>query len=267
MQAEFLLRRELNNNLVCVKQRNTKFYPHFHSHIEIYLVISGEFEVLINDRRKKLRSGELSVAFSYDVHSYNSPNDTEVYCLIIPPIYFDEFLPLLSSKHEGSPFIDDRQTYETVKKAMERLMEATNAISKQGYVYVILGEILNKMPIIADTETPDMRFSSDILIYVSQHFREELTLPMLAARFGYNPSYLSRNFHNTFGISFGKYLTMLRLREAVLLLHKNEMNITDCALESGFGSLRSFYRAFRDEFDCSPKEYLNRERQKPCHEK
>jgi AraC-like DNA-binding protein len=48
---------------------------------------------------------------------------------------------------------------------------------------------------------------------------------------------------------------MLRLREAVLLLKKGEYGVTKCALESGFGSTRSFYRAFHEEFGVTPKEY------------
>ena len=49
---------------------------------------------------------------------------------------------------------------------------------------------------------------------------------------------------------------MLRLRETVLLMRAGKMSITACALESGFGSMRSFYRAFREEFGCTPKEYF-----------
>jgi AraC-like DNA-binding protein len=32
--------------------------------------------------------------------------------------------------------------------------------------------------------------------------------------------------------------------------------VTAAALESGFQSLRSFYRAFQAEFGCTPREYL-----------
>ncbi|MBQ7089957.1 MAG: helix-turn-helix transcriptional regulator, partial [Clostridia bacterium] len=32
-------------------------------------------------------------------------------------------------------------------------------------------------------------------------------------------------------------------------------SIMDCAFESGFSSVRTFYRAFAAEFGCSPKEY------------
>jgi AraC-like DNA-binding protein len=51
---------------------------------------------------------------------------------------------------------------------------------------------------------------------------------------------------------------MLRLRESILLLQSGKRTVTEAAIESGFGSMRSFYRAFYTEFSCSPKEYLSR---------
>jgi AraC-like DNA-binding protein len=41
-----------------------------------------------------------------------------------------------------------------------------------------------------------------------------------------------------------------------MLMREKRMSITDCAMESGFGSLRTFYRVFEEEFGCSPHEYL-----------
>ena len=211
---------------------------------------------------KLLKKGEFSVAFSYDVHSYNTPVNSKVYYLIIPTRFCGELLPQLTSKNIASPFINNQKTYDIVRSSIKHLIDGANEISQKGYVYVILGAILEQMSANVTSDSSDSRFSPELLIYLSQNFREELTLPMLATKFGYNPSYLSRNFSKTFGISFNKYLTMLRLREAILLMRSGKMNITECALESGFGSMRSFYRAFREEFGCTPKEYFDKEQNK-----
>ncbi|MBR5507809.1 MAG: helix-turn-helix domain-containing protein [Clostridia bacterium] len=39
-------------------------------------------------------------------------------------------------------------------------------------------------------------------------------------------------------------------------MQKKKYTITYCALESGFNSLRTFFRAFNKEFHMSPKEYM-----------
>ena len=39
-------------------------------------------------------------------------------------------------------------------------------------------------------------------------------------------------------------------------LYDKKHDITYCATESGFSSMRTFYRVFREEFSCSPRAYL-----------
>lgn len=262
MQSEFLLQRETTKHLEFGRQTDPVFRPHFHSHIEIYLINSGQLDVCINNDRKTLTAGEISISLSYDIHAYDRPVNADTFFVIIPPHFFKDFMPILSNRRNETPFIKDKETYDTVRYSLEKLIEGRqnmNEIAKRGYIYVILGTILSQIPDKKSSETQDSLFSPDILIYISKHFKEKLSLSSLAANFGYNASYLSRSFNQTFGISFNKYIKMIRLREAVILLNKGN-SITDCALESGFGSLRSFYRAFQEEFGCSPKEYLNMER-------
>ena len=259
MQANFLLKRELNKNLVCAVVRSPNFIHHFHSHIELYLIKSGEIEIMINDNKKVLGAGEISVALSYDAHSYRTVDSSEAIYLIIPLEYCGEFLPLLSSKHLPSPFIKDEKTYKTVLSALEGILDGGNEITRRGHIYSILGAILDHMSDSKLTTAATDAFSPDILIYLSNNFKNELTLESVAKEFGFNPSYLSRSFRETFGISFIKYLNMLRLREAVILLQSGKMSVTECVYESGFGSMRSFYRVFHDEFGCTPKEYFEKE--------
>ena len=260
MKPSFLLTRELNNKVVCGPSNSPEFFPHFHSHIEIYLFQSGEVEVLINDQKKVLGEGEISVSMSYDTHGYRTIKEANAMCVIIPTSFCEEFLPLLATRHLPSPYLNDPTTYQIVQTAMKSLCTKQNELSMRGLLYVILGAIFDQMvPNTDETSFAAHNFSAEILIYISKHFKEDLTLSLIAKEFGYHPSYLSRYFRETFGISFVRYLTMLRLREAVLLLRAEKRTITACAMESGFGSMRSFYRAFYEEFGCSPKEYLSAE--------
>jgi AraC-like DNA-binding protein len=258
MQAKFLLKREKNNTLSYARIDSPDFEVHFHSHIELYIILSGSIEIIINNTRRVLNGGEISIALSYDAHGYRTVEKADAICLIIPRTYCSEILSFFENKLLPSPFISDGQTFKTVSEAAIQLLQETNEVSRRGYVYVILGEVLKHMSEEAQSTTQEVPFSADMLIYISNHFREEISLNTISTHFGYNPSYLSRIFRQTFGMSFCKYLTMIRLREFILLMSSNEMNITECALECGFGSMRSFYRSFHDEFGCTPKEYLSR---------
>lgn len=259
MQSKFHLQRELLNRVACGKIHSPVFYPHFHSHIELYLVLSGEVEVLVNDRKKLLGVGEISVAMSYDTHGYRTPTEAEAIYLIIPTDFCKEFLPLLSARRLPSPYLNDPNVFQPVLHAMEGLLAGGNEITQRGYLYTILGAVYEQMiPIDNEALTVSHSASADILIYINDHFRDSLTLASIAHTFGYHPAYFSRYFRQTFGTSFVRYLTMLRLREAILLLRSGKRTVTEAALEAGFGSMRSFYRAFDEELGCSPKEYLSR---------
>ena len=255
MQPNFNLQREIKNELVCGISKSSVTPFHFHSHIEFYIVLYGKIEVIVNDKRKILQGGEFSVALSYDAHSYRALGDAKAIYLIIPQSYVKDFTDQLMGRREFFPFIDDPETVKTVTDAASKLILGGNELTRRGLIFLILGAILDKLP---KDESPHLKPhapSPEILIYVSNHFREEMSLATVAKEFGYSASYLSRMFSETFGISFKKYLTLTRLREAVLLLQSADMSITECAMESGFSSMRSFYRAFRDEFATTPKEY------------
>ena len=256
MEAKFHLTREIKDTLDCGIGHSPTVDVNFHSQIEIYLVRSGAVEILVNSSKKILRAGGISVSLSYDAHGYRTIEESEVAYLIIPRSYCPEFLHLLSGSRSYFPFIEDEETFALVSDLHDRIRMAQSELQRRGYVYVILGAILEKLTAADGIDAQEINFSADVLIYISEHFREELTLGTLAAALGYNESYLSRSFHQTFGISFGKYLSMLRLREALTLLREGKMSITECAFESGFGSMRSFYRAFHEKFGCTPKEYL-----------
>ena len=258
MKAEFNLKREIKNQLVYGKSRPSNVDLHFHSQIEIYFVISGKVEVLLNNSRKVLSQGEGAIAFGYDAHGYRVIDDAEVFYIIIPRNWSSDILPIFDNKTASSQFIKSEKAFLVISDAMEKLCGNRNEILERGYIYVILGTIFDQLTPVTDIEFQNDMFSPEILVYISEHFKEEISLVSLAKRFGYNSSYLSRSFKCNFNISFCKYITMLRLREAVMLITKGELNMTECAIESGFGSMRSFYRAFKEEFGMSPKEYFSK---------
>ncbi len=259
MQAKFHLRREQANHLEYSRRQNPDISMHFHSQIEIYLILDGEVEVWINDWHSVLQPGDMSVAFSYDAHSYRTVRSADCMYIIIPTDLCGEFRSLFAGKAAGDPFIRDPAAFETVRHAIQTLLDGANDLITRGCVYLTLGTLYDRLSFKSRPDTADPHASAQLLIYINEHFREKITLSTISAAFGYNPSYLSRYFKETFGVGFNRYVTMLRLREAVLLLRDGKKSVTTCVMESGFQSLRSFYRSFYEEFGCTPREYLAEE--------
>ena len=258
MKAEFNLKRELKNELVFGHTKGPGTYIHFHSHIELYFILSGEVEVFLNEQRRILKRGEGIIAKSYDAHGYRHINDSEAFYIIIPRNWCADILQSVDDKCNNSQFISNERVFEVIAREIEHLSGKQNEVSVRGRIYVILGAILDELVPMGDMKEGKDTFSPEILMYISERYKEDISLASLAKKFGYNPSYLSRSFKSNFGLPFCKYITMLRLREAVKLITQGESSITKCAIDSGFGSMRSFYRAFFEEFAMSPKEYLRK---------
>ncbi len=259
MKPTFNVFREQNNELYCKNHINPQTPYHFHSAIELLLIHSGAVEVWINDSREILKGGEISVAMSYDAHSYRTMKEAAFTSLIIPMEYCEEFLRTVRNKRLKAPIIRDKETYKELDFCCRGIMSGCNKIKTTGYVYQILGTLLEQMKVEQRTQPADPALATRLLFYINEHYKEPLTLNSIAVDLGYNPSYLSRYFKENFHIGLNKYITIFRLRKAIMLMREKEKNISVCAYESGFNSTRTFYRAFSEEFQCAPREYMEKQ--------
>ena len=114
MQAEFLLSREQNGRLEAGDTPNRNYRFHFHSHIEICVVTEGELEVWINDQRRVLGEGEISVAWSYDAHSYRTVGSSRSLWIVIPPDFFGDIIPVLGERQARESFLNDPFLFEKI---------------------------------------------------------------------------------------------------------------------------------------------------------
>ena len=87
------------------------------------------------------------------------------------------------------------------------------------------------------------------------HFLEPVTLDMLSRELGVSKFLISRIFSDQLHTSFRDYVNGRRVALAQMLLLSTTNPVTEIAFESGFNSLRSFYRAFKKEYGNTPNEY------------
>ena len=257
MNSRFAIEREKNNKVYYKEYENDFCFPHFHSQIELYFITDGDMDIIINNHQRLLKKGELAVSLSYDTHQYKTNRYSHSAVFIIPLYMADKFEELINKQRVAQPFISHSDSVEFIRKCIEKIILGhLSDLEIQGYIYLILGTVYKHIGFKATDEHICVNLSSKILFYLDNHFKEDVSLNSLAYTLGYSPYYISHYFKNCFYIGFNQYLTMLRLRNAVTLLSLGKFNITYCALESGFNSMRTFYRAFSKEFGKSPKEYM-----------
>lgn len=76
-------------------------------------------------------------------------------------------------------------------------------------------------------------------------------------------AYFAREFKKAFGVPPHRYLLTRRIERAIALLRDTDQSITEIALQTGWTSLGTFGRIFRDITGESPGELRARERLVP----
>ncbi|PAE80588.1 hypothetical protein CHH77_16355 [Shouchella clausii] len=93
------------------------------------------------------------------------------------------------------------------------------------------------------------------LAYIDAHLHEELDLKMLAAHACVHPSYFSKKFKASIGLTYIEFLKSKRLVKAKDLLKTTALSIQAIAEACGYHSMPHFYRTFRAATGTTPAAY------------
>ena len=89
---------------------------------------------------------------------------------------------------------------------------------------------------------------------------EEWPVQRLARVSGVSEAHFARSFKEAFGLPPHRYLLTRRIERATSLLRDTDLPITEIAFQTGWGSLGTFGRTFRDVTGESPSALRTRER-------
>jgi AraC-like DNA-binding protein len=93
-----------------------------------------------------------------------------------------------------------------------------------------------------------------ITAFVEKNYASAITIADLAKSFYVSSSTVSHLFKQKLGVSFYRYVTQRRLIAAKLLIEKGQL-LEIVAAQTGFSDYSGFYRAFRQEYGISPRQY------------
>ncbi len=91
--------------------------------------------------------------------------------------------------------------------------------------------------------------------YLDAHLNEEITLDALSRTVFLSKYHLERRFKQETGMSIHRMLLQKRMIRARSLMRARQP-LTQIALSCGFSEYSGFYKAFRNEYGMSPREYL-----------
>lgn len=112
-------------------------------------------------------------------------------------------------------------------------------------------------PVEQSMETRDERstFIEESIKYIEEHFREKLTLEMVASKVFVNAKYFSHVFKKEMGIAFTDYIIQMRIQYACRLLETTNYQAYRISYECGFSDPSYFNRVFCAKMNMTPQNY------------
>jgi len=106
------------------------------------------------------------------------------------------------------------------------------------------------------------------LDYIEENLDKLITLEDIASRAHYSPYHFHRLFSEFCGETPGNFINRIRLEKAAwLLVHCEDLTITDVLFKLGYSSPQAFSRAFRQFYNVPPREYRVTYKTKATYEK
>lgn len=93
-----------------------------------------------------------------------------------------------------------------------------------------------------------------VMDYIESHLAEKITLADVARQFYISQSTITQTFRNKMGVSFYRCVTQRRLIAAKRMI-ENDIPLESVSMQVGFKDYSSFYRAFKQEYGISPRQY------------
>lgn len=243
-----------------------KLKRHWHQSIELIYILSGSTQIKFQNIQYNLCEDDIILINMFDVHSLGATK-CEVISFQIdisaldPQIYRfsqNRFDCNSSTEEDKTKFIPLKRLLASIVKSNANPDENIELMNKS-YIYELLYILTTYFKVEDNFYCKDIVKNSEriksILHYINENYASKISLNSLADTLYLSTSYLSKVFKEFIGISFGEYLTDVRLCHAVDDLANLNLKVEYIAEKNGFSNTRSFVAAFKNKYNVLPSQY------------
>ncbi|MDF2484057.1 MAG: rhaS, partial [Herbinix sp.] len=246
---------------------------HHHDFYECYLFLSGDVTYLIEGKSYQLKPGDIVLINSKELHqAYVNSQDTnyERYVLWINPT----FLRLLSnetmdltrcfeSPERKNVLRVDFEWQQNMRLLINKLilMERFQGIGRELLYRAYITELMVYVNNLTfnendrlDVDVKKSNLIDRVLDYINSHLEEDITIDALSDYTYLSKFHLSREFKKHTGTTLHRYILQKKLIAAKELILK-DIPITHVYEQCGFGDYSNFFRAFKNEYGMTPKQF------------
>lgn len=234
---------------------------HWHEHIELLYLLSGNTTFVCNAKGIAVRRGDLVVVNSGELHYFESETEIEYVCIIIEA-------SLLTDAGCGNVLLQSRippdATVSSYVRTLVQNSESPHAASElvlKGTACLLIAHLIDcytaekLLPSKYDLRLSRMKKTNALLDFMHENYNCPLTTASLAEAYHFSEGHLCRIFRAATGKTVTQYLNQIRIEKAAVLLKNTDESVSGISQSVGFESLNYFDRVFRKRFGCSPVEY------------
>ena len=243
-------------HVICTNELS--FYPHLHRHAEFILQTEGCQQMSIDGKTRLLREGEAALVLPNRVHSYTAQGTGKHILGIVDISVTGEYASTLLSSRCSDPFLEASAVHPDAfhcALALTRPDIKDNRALTRAYIAIVLGRLLEALPLQSATQAPQHDTVRNLLMYISEHITEPISLELLSKNLFINKYSISRIFSDQIGCSLHTYINTLRVELAQNLLRDPSIPTAELIERCGFESERTFYRTFREHCGITPRQY------------
>lgn len=248
--------------------------PQVHNSCEILFVEEGEADYRINGRNYPVKNRSVLIIGSHDHHeSYITKLPYIRYGITLMTDFLQTF-PIISQymnvyrtqsvEHYNQLYQVDELVFRHMIEVLRVLYRETkeNEKGKGDLVYALLLELTILLKRILHLEKEEIsdahRMIRQIKNYIDLHYNQDLSLSTLSGIFYVQPNTISKNFSSIMGETMNTYINAVRITNAVYLLERTELSVTEVAEHVGYESINTFLRQFKKKMGVSPLKYRKR---------
>lgn len=253
------------------------FLWHWHPEIELTLILDGEIEYYVDDRKYLLKKGEGLFCNVNSLHAGNTHDRKE--CKYISVTFHPRFIygyensiiqrkyieEIIHSKQCSSIFLREESEWQReILKEIKNIYMLFLLKSKQYElkvhislckIWIYLTEYFQTLPEEKKEKEKNKERLKQILLFIQENYKDKITLEDIAKSVNICKSECCRFFKKYMKMSLFDYLLSYRIQQSLPLLRNQDYTITEIAGMSGFINPCYYTKIFKRYQHCSPREY------------
>jgi AraC-like DNA-binding protein len=246
---------------------------HHHDFYEFYFFVAGDVTYLIEGKTYYLKPGDIILINSKELHQAIINSKETNYERIV--LWLDRtFLEQLSTEDTNlsrcfeerdrrNVLRGDAELQQNIKALLLKLLSLENykGVGRELLYKAYIVEIMVHLNNLAFNE--EVQLGSDIkksnlidgiIEYINNHIEEDITVDRISDEFYLSKFHLSREFKKHTGTTIHRYIVQKKLIQAKELILK-DIPVIDVYKQCGFGDYSNFFRAFKNEYGVTPKQF------------